>query len=185
MKDSLGLFEKIETPLEGCFEIKPVVRKDVRGALIKTFHIPTFKELGLTTDFQEEFHTISHKNVIRAMHFQLPPEDYVKLAYCASGKVLAAALDLRKNSATYKKFHMLELDGEIGNSFYLPKGFAFGYRVLTDDAVVIYKTTTVFSAACDTGILWNSCGIDWGLENPILAEKDKNLPTLAEFNSPF
>ena len=61
MKDSLGLFEKIETSLADCFEIKPVVRKDIRGALIKTFHIPTFKELGLATDFQEEFHTISHK----------------------------------------------------------------------------------------------------------------------------
>lgn len=185
MKDSFGLFEKIETPLEGCFEIKPVVRKDVRGALIKTFHIPTFKELGLSVDFQEEFHTISFKNVVRAMHFQLPPEDYVKLTYCASGKVLAAALDLRKNSVTYKKFHMLELDGAAGNSFYLPKGFAFGYRVLTEQAVVIYKTTAVFSAKHDTGILWNSCGIDWKISDPILVEKDKNLPTLEEFESPF
>lgn len=185
MKDSLGLFEKIDTPLADCFEIVPVVRKNVCGALIKTFHVPTFKELNLSTDFVEEFHTISFKNVIRAMHFQLPPEDHIKLVYCAEGKVMDAVLDLRKKSPTYGKFHVVELDSEKGNMLYIPSGFAHGYRVLTERSVVIYKTTTVFSAKCDTGILWNSCGIDWKISDPILAEKDKTLPTLAEFNSPF
>lgn len=185
MKDSLGLFEKIETPLEGLFEIQPVVRPDVRGAFIKTFHEPAFKELGLATNFVEEFHTISVKNVIRAMHFQLPPEAHVKLVYCAEGKVLDAVADLRKNSPTYGKFHLVELDSAKGNMLYIPIGFAHGYQVLTERSVVIYKTTTVFSGRHDTGILWSSFGIPWTCDAPILSEKDKVLPTLAEFDSPF
>ena len=180
-----SLFEKIATPLEGCFELQPIVRKDNRGAFIKTYHEPTFKELGLSTDFKEEFHTISVKNVIRAMHFQLPPEAHDKLVYCAEGAVMDVVLDLRKNSATYGKFHVVTLEASKGNSLYIPIGLAHGYKVLSEHSVVIYKTTTVFSAECDTGVLWNSCGIDWQCDEPILSDKDTKLPTLAEFDSPF
>lgn len=180
-----NLFEKISTPLEGCFELQPIVRDDRRGSFIKTFHEPTFKEMGLATDFKEEFHTISVKNVIRAMHFQLPPEAHIKLVYCAEGSVMDVVLDLRKNSATYGKFHVVTLDSRKGNSLYIPIGLAHGYKVLSERPVVIYKTTTVFSAACDTGVLWNSCGIDWQCDSPILSDKDTKLPTLAEFDSPF
>lgn len=185
VKDSLGLFDKIETSIKDCYEIVPVVRTDIRGGLIKTFHVPAFEELGLSTDFKEEFHTVSKKNVIRAMHFQLPPEAYVKLAYCASGKVMAAVLDLRKNSPTRGKFHMIELDSDRGNEFYIPIGVAFGYQVLTETAVVVYKTTAVFSGEHDFGVRWDSAGIHWTCDNPIIAEKDKHLPTLADFESPF
>lgn len=80
--------EKISTPLEGCFELQTIVRGDNRGSFIKTFHEPSFKEFGLATNFKEEFHTISVKNVIRAMHFQLPPEAHIKLVYCAEGAVM-------------------------------------------------------------------------------------------------
>ena len=180
-----NLFEKIATPLEGCFELQPIVRKDNRGAFIKTYHEPTFKELGLSTEFKEEFHTISVKNVIRAMHFQLPPEAHIKLVYCAEGAVMDVVLDLRKNSATYGKFHVVTLDASKGNSLYIPIGLAHGYKVLSEHSVVIYKTTTFFDAACDTGIMWNSCGIDWQCDTPILSERDKKHPSLAEFDSPF
>lgn len=180
-----NLFTKIETPLEGCFELQPIVRGDVRGSFIKTFHVGAFEEMGLATDFKEEFHTISFKNVIRAMHFQIPPEAHIKLVYCAEGAVMDVILDLRKNSPTYGKFHVVELDARKGNSLYMPIGIAHGYKVLSEHSVVVYKTTTVFSAECDTGVLWNSCGIDWQCDNPILSEKDKTLPTLAEFDSPF
>ena len=185
MKDKNGLFERIDTPLEGFFEIKPVVRSDVRVSFIKTFHEPAFKELGLETDFIEEFHTISVKNVIRAMHFQLPPEDHVKLVYCAEGCVMDVVADLRKSSPTYGKFHIVNLDSKIGNMLYIPKGFAHGYQVLTERSVVIYKTTTVFSAKHDTGLMWNSFGIPWTCDDPILSDKDKVLPKFADFDSPF
>ena len=181
----MNIFEKIATPLEGCFELQSIVRGDRRGSFIKTFHEPTFKELGLATDFKEEFHTISVKNVIRAMHFQLPPEAHDKLVYCAEGAVMDVVLDLRRNSETYGKFHVVTLDGNKGNSLYIPIGLAHGYKVLSEHSVVIYKTTTVFSATCDTGVLWNSCGIDWQCDAPILSDKDMNLPPLAEFDSPF
>ena len=180
-----ALLKKIMTPLDGCFELQPIVRNDNRGSFIKTFHEPTFKELGLTTDFKEEFHTISVKNVIRGMHFQLPPEAHIKLVYCAAGAVMDVVLDLRKNSSTYGKFHVVKLDGIKGNSLYIPVGLAHGYKVLSERSVVIYKTTTIFSAACDTGVLWNSCGIDWQCDTPILSDKDTKLPALAEFDSPF
>lgn len=179
------LFTKIETPLEGCFELQSIVRGDNRGSFIKTFHEPTFKELGLATDFKEEFHTISLKNVIRGMHFQIPPEAHIKLVYCAEGAVMDVVLDLRKDSPTYGKFHVVELDSRKGNSLYIPAGLAHGYKVLSEHSVVIYKTTTVFSATCDAGILWNSFGIDWQCDAPILSVKDENLPTFAEFDSPF
>ena len=185
MKDSLKLFEKIETPLEGCFEIQPVVRGDNRGAFIKTFHADAFSQLGLDTDFKEMLCTTSVKNVLRGLHFQIPPCDHVKLVYCAFGKVMDVALDLRKNSLTYGNFHTLELDSEKGNMFYLPKGFAHGFLTLSDKAVLIYNMTHVYSAEHDKGILWNSCGIDWKTSCPILSERDQKHPRFDEFDSPF
>ena len=185
MKDKLGLIEKISTPLKDCYELQPIVRGDNRGKFIKTFHCDAFKELGLETNFLEDFYSISVKNVIRGMHFQLPPEDHVKLVYCAEGKVMDVILDLRKSSPTYKKFHVVYLNGDIGNCVYIPKGFAHGFKVLTEHSAVIYKTTTVFSAKLDSGILYNSFGFDWECEQPILSEKDKSLPALDKFDSPF
>ena len=185
MRDRLNLFEKIETSLEGCFEIQPTVRSDNRGLFIKTFHSDSFSQLGLSTDFKEMLCTTSVRNVLRGFHFQIPPCDHVKLVYCAFGKVMDVAVDLRKNSATYGKFHALELDAEKGNMFYLPKGFAHGFLTLSDRAVIIYNLTSVYSPEHDKGIMWNSCGIDWKNSCPILSERDKKHPRLEEFNSPF
>ena len=180
-----GLFEKIETHLSGCYEIIPVVRGDIRGSFIKTFHEPAFKELELETNFKEEYFSTSKKNVIRGLHFQIPPEDHVKLVYCAEGNVMDVAVDLRKSSQTYGKFHISTLNSQNGNMIYIPKGFAHGFCAISDIAVIVCKTTTVYSAAHDKGILWNSVNIPWKCDEPILSEKDKLHPTLAEFNSPF
>lgn len=186
MTDTLNLFDKKETTLEGCFEIQPKVRGDNRGSFVKTFHEQSFAELGLATDFKEMFYSASVKNVLRGLHFQTPPCDHVKLVYCACGKVLDAAVDLRKNSPTYGKFHVVELDSDKGNMFYLPKGLAHGFLTLSDKAVVIYNLTSVYSPEHDKGILWSSCGIDWNVDFcPILSERDKKHPRLEDFESPF
>lgn len=185
MTDTLKLFEKIETPLEGCFEIQPIVRGDYRGSFIKTFHAESFSQLGLSTNFKEMLCTTSIRNVLRGLHFQIPPCDHIKLVYCAFGKIMDVAVDLRKNSPTYGKFHILELNGEKGNMIYLPKGIAHGFLTLSDKAVIIYNLTSVYSPEHDKGILWSSCGINWNNSCPILSERDKKHPRLEEFESPF
>ena len=185
MKDSFGLFEKIETSIEGLFEIQTKVRGDNRGSFIKTFHIDAFKELNLETDFIERYHSTSVKNVLRGMHFQTPPADHVKLVYCAEGKVLDVVVDLRKNSSTFGKHQKFNLDAEKGNMIYIPKGLAHGFLTLSDKAVMFYNQTTVYSLENDKGVLWSSCEIDWNCTAPILSERDKKHPALADFDSPF
>ena len=183
--DRLKLFEKIDTALEGCFEIQAKFRGDNRGSFVKTFHEESFSQLGLCTEFKEMFCTTSAKNVLRGLHFQTPPCDHVKLVYCAFGKVMDVAVDLRKKSPTYGKFHVVELDGEKGNMLYLPKGLAHGFLTLSDKAVIVYSLTSVYSPEHDKGILWSSCGIDWKISEPILSERDKKHPHLKDFKSPF
>ena len=180
-----ALFEKIATPLEGCFELLPIIRGDNRGSFVKTFHADTFAELGLVTDFKEEFYSTSIKNVLRGMHFQTPPADHVKLVHCMEGAVKDILVDLRKNSATFGKHATCILEGGKGNLMYLPKGFAHGFLTLSERAIIVCKTTTVYSPENDKGILWSSCGINWLCDAPILSDKDMNLPPVAEFDSPF
>lgn len=185
MKDKNGIIEKLETPLEGCYELKPVVRGDSRGNFIKTFHIEAFKELGLETDFKEEYHSTSMKNVLRGLHFQTPPADHVKLVYCIEGSVMDVAVDLRKDSPTYGKFHIVNLDGQKCNMSYLPRGFAHGFYTLSERAVMMYKLTSVYSPENDKGILWDSIDIPWSCKDPILSDRDKQHLPFSEFDSPF
>ncbi len=185
MKKSNKLFEKIETSLEGLFELKPIVRGDRRGSFVKIFHAETFAELGLATDFKEECFSTSIKNVLRGLHFQTPPADHVKLVTCIEGAIKDVVVDLRKKSVTFGKHFMIELSAEKSNMLYIPKGLAHGFLTLSDRATIFYNITTVYSPANDKGILWSSCGIDWQCDAPILSDRDKIHPTFAEFDSPF
>jgi len=177
--------EIIKTKIEGCFELKPKIFKDDRGRLVKTFHHDTFKESGLETDFKEEYYSVSKKGVLRGLHFQLPPHDHVKCITCLSGKIFDVVVDLRKNSATYKQFFSIELDSEKGNMLYIPAGLAHGFYTISEEAIFLNRTTTVYNPNSDTGIKWNSCGISWPNLNPILSEKDEQMMELDSFNSPF
>ena len=178
-------FEKISTPLDGCFELQPIVRGDNRGSFVKIFHAETFAELGLATDFKEEYFSTSIKNVLRGMHFQTPPADHVKLVTCIEGAVKDVVVDLRKKSSTFGEHFMIELSADKFNMLYIPKGLAHGFLTLTERATMLYNVTTVYSPANDKGILWSSCGIDWQCDAPILSDRDKIHPTFAEFDSPF
>ena len=184
-KETRALFDKIATPLEGCFELQPIVRGDNRGTFVKTFHADTFAELGLATNFKEMLYSTSMKNVLRGMHFQTPLADHVKLVYCIEGAVKDVVVDLRKNSATFGKHFAVNLNSEQANMLYIPKGLAHGFLTLSERAIMVYSLTTVYSPENDKGILWSSCGIDWQCDAPILSDRDKAHPTLAEFNSPF
>ena len=119
------------------------------------------------------------------MHFQNPPDDHAKLIYCSSGKLVDIILDIRVGSPTYGKFAQVELSGDNYKAVYLPKGVAHGFCVLEDNTCMVYLTSTVHSPQNDAGVLWNSFGCNWPVENPINSDRDKNFPSLANLKSPF
>lgn len=179
------MFDLKPSKLPGCYELQPKVFDDDRGRFVKIFHEQTFAAQGLATNFAEEYYSASHKNVIRGMHFQLPPMDHVKMVYCVEGEVLDAVVDLRVGSPTYRQYALFELSAAKANSIYIPKGMAHGFCALSDRAIMVYKVSTVYSPAHDAGVLWNSVGIPWPAMDPVMSARDQGFPTLAQFESPF
>ncbi len=174
-----------KTSINGCYQIFPQVRQDNRGSFVKTFHKDVFEKHGLVTDFSEEYYSVSHKGVLRGMHFQTPPHDHFKLVYSLAGRVLDVIVDLRMGSPTYKNFATFELTTEQGNMLYIAPGMAHGFYALTDDAIMQYKVTSVYAPEHDGGIRWDSVGIPWPDSAPILSERDRSFQALADFKSPF
>jgi len=173
------------TLIPGCFEIVSKYIPDTRGEFIKFFNFDLFHDYGLEVDFKEEYCTISKKNVIRGMHFQIPPMDHVKKVYCISGEVMDVVLDLRKGSPFFNKYQVFHLSSVKGNQLYIPKGCAHGFFAHTESAKLNYHVSSVYSSEHDTGILWDSFGFDWPIKHPILSERDKSFSPLNKFQSPF
>ena len=171
--------------IPGCFEIQPTVLKDERGLFVKTFHEQIFAEHGLETHFSEIYYSRSYKGVLRGLHFQVPPHDHAKLIYCLVGKVKDVVVDLRVGSPTYGKFASFILSAETANMIYVPRGLAHGFYTLSDSAIMVYNVTSVYSPQHDTGIRWDSVGIDWPSDKPIISERDGRFVPLADFESPF
>lgn len=177
---------KIEpSKLAGCYKFSPKVIGDMRGRFVKIFHGPSYAALGLETNFAEEYYSVSHKNVIRGLHFQVPPMDHVKMVYCLEGHALDVVLDLRVGSPTYGQFEMFELNSSNSSSIYIPKGMAHGFCALSENTTMVYKVSTAYSPAHDAGILWNSAGIQWPTTDVVMSKRDHGFPTLAQFESPF
>ncbi|MGF1495720.1 MAG: dTDP-4-dehydrorhamnose 3,5-epimerase [Elainellaceae cyanobacterium] len=174
-----------KTPIPGCYEIHPKIFRDDRGSFVKTFHQEVFTSHGLNTTFAEEYYSVSHKNVLRGMHFQLPPMDHTKLVYCVLGKVLDVVVDLRVGSPTYGKCQQFELSADKANLVYIPPGLAHGFYVTSEIAIMMYKVSTVYAPDLDAGIRWDSIAFSWSNENPIISQRDQNFQSFAEFNSPF
>ncbi len=175
----------IETKLKGAFIITPDRVEDERGIFVKVFHKVAFKEHGLTTEWREEYYSVSHRGVLRGLHFQLPPHDHEKLVYCTDGGVLDVVVDLRVGSPAYGKHVIVELTAEKANMIYIPRGLAHGFYVTTQSATMLYKVATQYAQSHDTGILWNSAGIDWPDPNPVLSSRDKIFSAFSDFKSPF
>lgn len=173
--------EIIETELSGVYIIKNPIFTDVRGTFTKIYNEDIFNEFNICTDFKESYYTVSKKDVIRGMHFQTPPYDHNKLVYVPKGKIIDVVLDLRRNSSTYKKFISIELSDSNGYSIYIPKGLAHGFKSLIDDTIAVYQVSTVYSPSCDSGVRWNSFGMDWGVGNPIISDRDKSFGELEKF----
>ncbi|MCF6764290.1 dTDP-4-dehydrorhamnose 3,5-epimerase family protein [Thiotrichales bacterium 19S3-7] len=176
-----------ELNMSGVYEISPRIVKDDRGAFVKTFHEGIFHQHGLLeTEFKEEYYSISKEATLRGLHFQLPPDEHVKLVYCIEGKVQDVLLDLRKGSPSYLKAITLELSGSCSNVLYIPKGIAHGFLTISDQAVMVYKTSTVYVPESDYGVSWKSCEGIWQITKPlILSERDQLHPLVANFKSPF
>lgn len=177
--------KKIETPLAGAFLVEPALFTDQRGGFVKTYHAGSFRGFGVEPVFVEEFYSTSAKNVIRGMHFQTPPADHAKYVCCLRGAVRDVILDLRTASPTYGQHFSVELSAENHLGFYIPSGFAHGFLSLTDDSLMLYKTTSVHTPACDAGLRWDSFGYDWGVDNPIMSARDAAFGGLTELISAF
>jgi dTDP-4-dehydrorhamnose 3,5-epimerase len=168
-----------------CFEIQPKVLEDPRGRFVKIFQSPNFAERGLETIFVEDFFSISSRNVIRGLHFQLPPLSHVKMVYCLQGKALDVVADLRVGSPTYGQVELFELSAAMANGIYIPQGLAHGFCALSESTVMMYKVSSVYSPEHDAGVRWDSMDIPWPTKEPILSDRDKSLPDFCDFVSPF
>lgn len=176
-----------ETKIEGVFIINNFNAIDDRGAFVKTFNKNLFKENKIDFEIRESYYSISNKDVIRGMHYQLPPQDHEKLVYVVVGEIIDVVVDLRKSSSTYKKYISVKLSAENKKSIFIPKGLAHGFKSLVDDTITIYNVATEYSKNNDAGFRYDSFGFDWNIDRPILSERDCSFNTLKEFNeiNPF
>lgn len=181
--------EVLTTDIEGVFIIKPRVFGDARGYFFESYSKREFEEKVGKVDFVQDNESMSKKGVMRGLHFQRPPFSQSKLVRCVKGSVLDVAVDIRKGSPTYGKYVAVELTEDNHLQFFIPKGFAHGFVVLSDVAVFQYKCDNFYHPEADGGIsiLDDSLGIDWKIstQNAILSEKDTKHPLLKDFDSPF
>ncbi len=182
--DALSV-ERVDTPIPGCVELRPPVARDRRGSLAKPFQQTLFRELGLDLEIRELFHSRSHQGVLRGLHFQLPPSDVAKLVYCVAGRAFDAVVDLRAGSPTQGRHHALELSADSDNAVFVPRGCAHGFVALEEPTTVAYAYDGEFDPECDSGIRWDSAGIDWPVDEPILSDRDAGLVPMSSFDSPF
>jgi len=172
----------IDTGFDGLYELEPNVFGDNRGYFFESYRRELYKELGIQEDFVQDNESFSVKGTLRGLHYQQNPHAQAKLVRVVKGKVLDVALDLRKDSPTYGKHHKVLLDSEKKNLFLVPAGFAHGFVAL-EDSVFFYKCSNYYSKESEGGILWNdpALQIDWGIDTPIVSEKDKVLPTFETY----
>jgi len=174
-----------KTKILDCYELSFDNYSDKRGNFTKIFNNDFFYELNLNTVWKEEYITTSKKNVIRGMHFQLPPFDHEKMVIPLSGSVMDVIIDLRKKSDTYLEVVSIKLDSNKNNAMYIPKGCAHGFLSLEDHSSLLYKVTSVYNQEADSGILWSSIDFEWDIKTPILSERDKSFSKIENYNSPF
>lgn len=159
--------------------------QDIRGSFVKTFHESSLAKHDIFFTLRESYFSLSKKDVIRGMHFQLPPWQHSKIVFCPQGAILDVIVDLRKGSPTFMQFYMQELSAENHKAYYIPEGFAHGFKSLTDDAMTYYLVSSEYSQPHDTGIRYDTIGFDWGVTEPVLSARDMSFISLQDFNTPF
>lgn len=177
-----------KTKLDGVVIIEPDVFGDNRGFFMESWNKKKLEEARLFYDFVQDNHSKSTvKGTLRGIHFQKGDKAQAKLVRCVKGAVLDVAVDLRKNSPTFKQWVGVELSAENKKQLLIPRGFGHGFVTLTDDVEFLYKADNYYAPEADAGIRWNDpdIGVEWGLETPILSEKDRKNPFLKDCKELF
>ena len=165
--------------------LTPKVHADSRGHFVESFQKGVFAEqTGLSIDFIQDNEVVSQHGVVRGLHLQNDPHGQAKLIRVVHGKIYDVAVDLRKDSSTYGEWFGVELSAKNQTQLFLPKGFAHGYSVLSEKAIVQYKVDSAYNPLAESGIRYNDpdLGIDWQVDNPKLSDKDLKLPFLKDLN---
>jgi len=178
-----------KTFIDGVFIIEPKVFGDSRGYFFESYNQKEFEEKVGPITFVQDNESKSSYGVLRGLHFQKPPFAQAKLVRCAEGEVFDVAVDLRQASPTFGKYVAVNLSGENKKQLFIPRGFAHGFVVLSQNAVIIYKVDNLYAPEYDTGIMWNDpqLNINWGIEDEdiILSTKDTSLPLLRDTDVKF
>ena len=179
------LIEK--TDIEGLLIIKPDVYEDQRGYFFESYNEEKFRQLGIDVKFLQDNESKSGKGVLRGLHFQVPPYEQGKLVRVIKGAVLDVAVDLRKTSPTYGQWASTELSEKNKWMYWIPAGFAHGFLTLEENTIFFYKCTQVYNRETERGIAWDDpdLNIQWGINNPLVSEKDMVAQKFMEFKSPF
>lgn len=174
----------IETALPGVLIIEPKVFGDARGYFFESWNRAAFEAAGIANDWVQDNESKSRFGVLRGLHYQAAPYTQAKLVRAIAGTVLDVAVDIRKGSPTYGRHVAVELSGENKRQLYIPRGFAHGFAVLSEEAVFAYKCDNVYMPPAERGVMFNdpALGIDWRIDlaQAVLSEKDKKHPPLAE-----
>jgi dTDP-4-dehydrorhamnose 3,5-epimerase len=174
--------ERVETLLPGVVAVEPAVHGDERGFLVETYSEPAWSALGIEGPFVQENHSRStEKGTLRGLHFQTSPGQG-KLVRCARGAIFDVAVDLRSGSPTFGQWEGHVLDDQAHRQLWVPVGFAHGFQVLSDVADVSYKLTSLYDPETEAEVAWDDpeIGIEWPLPDPLLSDRDRSAPRLAE-----
>lgn len=180
--------KKIDTCLKDVYIIEPDVYGDHRGWFMESWNQKKMEELGLQYQFVQDNQSFStQKGTIRGLHFQKGAASQAKLVRCTRGSVCDVVVDLREGSPTYKKWVAVELSAENKRQLMIPRGFAHGFVTLTNEVEFLYKADNYYDKTTERSIRWNDpeLAIEWGIENPILAEKDAQAPLLKDSDVDF
>ena len=173
--------KSLPTKLDGVVLLEPDVHGDARGFMVETFRQDLWFDLGIDVEFVQHNHSRSAKGTLRGLHFQTEPGQ-AKLVRCPRGAIFDVAVDLRRGSPTYGQWEGHVLDDEAHRQLYVPVGFGHGFAVLSEEADVTYLLSSLYDPATESGIAWDDpeVGVEWSVEDPLLSERDKQAPKLAE-----
>ncbi|MGI6315101.1 MAG: dTDP-4-dehydrorhamnose 3,5-epimerase [Christensenellales bacterium] len=180
--------QRFETSIPGVWILEPRVIGDHRGYFMETYSLPVLAEMGIHAVFVQDNQSYTkEQGTLRGLHFQKDPAAQAKLVRVVRGAVLDVAVDLRQGSPTYLRWVKAELSAENKRMLYIPRGFAHGFVTLTSDVEFVYKVDAVYSREHDRSIRFDdpAIGVDWGIDNPILSEKDLHAPLLADSDTDF
>ena len=171
-------FKKLEIP--DVILIKPKVFEDERGFFMETYKKEDFEKVGITGEFVQDNHSKSKRGVLRGLHFQKEPYAQAKIVRCMRGEIYDVAVDLRKDSPTFGNYVGVNISEDNRYQLYVPRGCAHGFLVLSDVTDVIYKVDNIYALEYEGGLIWNDpdVNIPWPNDNPILSQKDQQLPRL-------